>query len=132
MDMADWSVLVGDCREVMAGMEADSVDSIVTDPPYGLSQGPTKYLGEGKGGGFMGKEWDHGVPGVEFWEAALSTGLPGTFRCFSVTQSGITSWRSLPRPKPPVRSRSTLCATILPTSGKWSTSALAATGKLMM
>lgn len=34
----------GDCVEVMAGMEADSFDSIVTDPPYGLE--------------FMGKEWD--------------------------------------------------------------------------
>ena len=28
---------LGDCLEVMAGMDADSVDSIVTDPPYGLS-----------------------------------------------------------------------------------------------
>lgn len=38
------SVLRGDCVEVMAGMEPDSVDAIVTDPPYGLE--------------FMGKEWD--------------------------------------------------------------------------
>jgi DNA modification methylase len=34
----------GDCVEVMAGMEPESVDAIVTDPPYGL--------------GFMGKAWD--------------------------------------------------------------------------
>ena len=34
----------GDCAEVMASMEGDSVDAIVTDPPYGLS--------------FMNKEWD--------------------------------------------------------------------------
>lgn len=34
----------GDCVKVMAGMDAASVDAIVTDPPYGL--------------GFMGKEWD--------------------------------------------------------------------------
>jgi DNA modification methylase len=38
------SVLVGDCVEVMAVMEPDSVDAIVTDAPYGLE--------------FMGKEWD--------------------------------------------------------------------------
>jgi DNA modification methylase len=38
------TVLRGDCVEVMAGMEPDSVDAIVTDPPYGLE--------------FMGKEWD--------------------------------------------------------------------------
>jgi DNA modification methylase len=34
----------GDCVTVMAGMEPESVDAIVTDPPYGLE--------------FMGKEWD--------------------------------------------------------------------------
>jgi DNA modification methylase len=34
----------GDCIEVMAAMEADSVDAVVTDPPYGLE--------------FMGKGWD--------------------------------------------------------------------------
>jgi DNA modification methylase len=34
----------GDCVEGMAALEADSIDAIVTDPPYGI--------------GFMGKEWD--------------------------------------------------------------------------
>jgi hypothetical protein len=53
----------GDCLDVMATMEPDSIDAIVTDPPYGLS--------------FMGKEWDHGVPGVPFWEAALRVLKPG-------------------------------------------------------
>jgi DNA modification methylase len=53
----------GDCREVMAGMDAESVHSIVTDPPYGLS--------------FMGKGWDHGVPGVEFWTEAMRVAKPG-------------------------------------------------------
>ncbi|MBW1779360.1 MAG: hypothetical protein JRL30_01350 [Deltaproteobacteria bacterium] len=52
-----------DCREGMAEMEAESVDFIVTDPPYGLE--------------FMGKGWDKGVPGVEFWEAALRVCKPG-------------------------------------------------------
>jgi len=56
-------ILVGDCRVRMAELEANSVDSIVTDPPYGLS--------------FMGKEWDHGVPGVEFWKEALRVAKPG-------------------------------------------------------
>jgi len=37
-------IIHGDCIEVMAGMDPESVDAIVTDPPYGLS--------------FMGKEWD--------------------------------------------------------------------------
>lgn len=47
----------------MAGMDECSVDSIVTDPPYGLS--------------FMGKGWDKGVPGVEFWAEALRVAKPG-------------------------------------------------------
>jgi len=53
----------GDCREVMAAMDAASVDAIVTDPPYGLA--------------FMGKGWDHAVPGVEFWTEALRVAKPG-------------------------------------------------------
>lgn len=58
-----WAVHHGDCREVMQAMDAESVDSIVSDPPYGLS--------------FMGKGWDHGVPSVEFWQAALRVAKPG-------------------------------------------------------
>jgi len=53
----------GDCREVMATLDAESVDAIVSDPPYGLS--------------FMGKGWDHGVPGVEFWTEAMRVAKPG-------------------------------------------------------
>jgi len=53
----------GDCREVMATLDAESVDAIVSDPPYGLS--------------FMGKGWDHGVPGVDFWAEALRVAKPG-------------------------------------------------------
>jgi len=47
----------------MATLDAESVDAIVSDPPYGLS--------------FMGKGWDHGVPGVEFWTEALRVAKPG-------------------------------------------------------
>ena len=28
---------LGDCLEVMAGMPENGVDSVITDPPYGLS-----------------------------------------------------------------------------------------------
>ncbi len=44
-------------------MADNSVDAIVTDPPYGLS--------------FMGKNWDHGVPGEAFWREALRVAKPG-------------------------------------------------------
>jgi len=53
----------GDWLEVMAGLPEASVDTIITDPPYGLK--------------FMGKQWDHGVPGEPFWEAALRVARPG-------------------------------------------------------
>jgi len=53
----------GDCLEVMRGMDANSVDTIITDPPYGLE--------------FMGKGWDHGVPGQPFWAEALRVAKPG-------------------------------------------------------
>ena len=32
--MSEWTVHTGDCLEVMAGMEANTFDAIVTDPPY--------------------------------------------------------------------------------------------------
>lgn len=56
-------VVCGDCREVMARLDPDSIDAIVTDPPYGLS--------------FMGKDWDHGIPGEHFWREALRGAKPG-------------------------------------------------------
>lgn len=58
-----WELFNGDCLHVMRNMAAESVDSIVTDPPYGLS--------------FMGKDWDRGVPGSPFWVEALRVAKPG-------------------------------------------------------
>jgi site-specific DNA-methyltransferase (adenine-specific) len=59
------TVIHGDCLEVMAAMEAESVDAIVTDPPYGLS--------------FMGQHWDRGVPNVDFWRAMFRVARPGAY-----------------------------------------------------
>jgi len=58
-------LLHGDCLELLKTLPAASVDSFVTDPPYGLK--------------FMGKNWDAGIPGVVFWEAALRVAKPGAF-----------------------------------------------------
>lgn len=54
---------LGDCLSVMAELPENSVDTILTDPPYGLT--------------FMGKDWDRGVPGVAFWREALRVAKPG-------------------------------------------------------
>ena len=58
-----YTLHAGDCRDVMRDYPADHFDSIVSDPPYGLS--------------FMGKGWDRGVPGEEFWREALRVAKPG-------------------------------------------------------
>jgi DNA modification methylase len=58
-------LICGNCLEVMPTLGEASVDSIVTDPPYGLS--------------FMGKDWDHGVPGEHFWREALRVAKPGAY-----------------------------------------------------
>ena len=56
-------IIHGDCLEVLRGMESNSVDAVVTDPPYGLS--------------FMGKKWDYDVPSVEIWAECLRVLKPG-------------------------------------------------------
>jgi len=55
----------GDCLELMKEMPDNSVDSIVTDPPYGLS--------------FMGNKWDYDVPSVEIWKECLRVLKPGGY-----------------------------------------------------
>jgi len=53
----------GDCLEVLRGMPENSIDAIVTDPPYGLS--------------FMGKKWDYDVPSEDIWRECLRVLKPG-------------------------------------------------------
>lgn len=69
-----YQVLNGNSLELLKTLEDNSVDAIVTDPPYGLSQHTqgdivnalTAWLAEEKythgKGGFMGKAWDAFVP----------------------------------------------------------------------
>ena len=48
------TILLGNNLDLLKTLEDNSVDSIVTDPPYGLS--------------FMNKKWDYDVPSVELWK----------------------------------------------------------------
>lgn len=59
----DAVIFKGDCRTVLAELDADCVDTVITDPPYGLS--------------FMGKGWDKDVPGEDFWVEVLRVAKPG-------------------------------------------------------
>ncbi|WP_438282588.1 DNA-methyltransferase [Pseudomonas alabamensis] len=58
-----YTLHLGKCIDAMRAMPENSVDSIVTDPPYGLK--------------FMGKRWDYDVPGVDTWVECLRVLKPG-------------------------------------------------------
>lgn len=58
-----WKILHGDCLAEMEWMANESVDSIVTDPPYGLN--------------FMNKHWDYEVPSIDVWRECLRVLRPG-------------------------------------------------------
>jgi DNA modification methylase len=64
---------LGDCIEVMRTLPDNSVDSIITDPPYHLTS--TKDSKKG----FMGKEWDGGDIAfrTEVWSECLRVLKPG-------------------------------------------------------
>lgn len=59
------TLLLGDCLDILPTLDPDSIDAVVTDPPYEL--------------GFMGKGWDRS--GIAFqtsaWEQALRVAKPG-------------------------------------------------------
>lgn len=86
----------GDCLAVLRTMPDNSVDSIVTDPPYGLTTNKKGGTGvasvnlespygcaricTGNGaGGFMGHKWDSDVPSVEIWAECLRVLKPGGY-----------------------------------------------------
>jgi len=56
-------VLHGDSLQVLKELPDNSIDSVVSDPPYGLA--------------FMGKKWDYDVPSVELWREVLRVLKPG-------------------------------------------------------
>ena len=56
-------IYLGDCIDVLKDVSDNSVDSIVTDPPYSLN--------------FMNKKWDNKLPGVEMWQEILRVLKPG-------------------------------------------------------
>jgi hypothetical protein len=58
-------LLTGDAIVMSDTLGAGSIGSCVSDPPYGLK--------------FMGKAWDHGVPGVPYWEAVHRVLAPGAW-----------------------------------------------------
>ena len=52
-----------DCLKILKTFADNSIDAIVTDPPYGIK--------------FMGKKWDYNIPSVEIWQECLRVLNPG-------------------------------------------------------
>ncbi len=84
------TLIQGDSRLKMAEMEENSIDAIVTDPPYGLTDGPLdieallrewmaggSVCSAGAGCGFMRNKWDATVPSPALWREAFRVLKPG-------------------------------------------------------
>lgn len=97
----DYTLHHGDCLEVLRAMPDASVDAVVTDPPYGLSNtnprrvaetlgrwaaGDTEYVPAGRG--FMGAAWDGFVPPPAVWAECLRVLKPGGHRPGPVRRVG--------------------------------------------
>ena len=76
--------------QVLKDLEDNSIDSVVSDPPYGLSQISTQVFNEcmlkwctddrsfmPSAKGFMGKSWDSFVPPPSLWDEVYRVLKPG-------------------------------------------------------
>jgi site-specific DNA-methyltransferase (adenine-specific) len=77
-------ILLGDCLTILREIPGESVDAIVTDPPYGLGakepaiEAIIQYLQGGvldTAGDFMGKDWQ--IPPVAVWRECFRVLKPG-------------------------------------------------------
>ena len=85
------TIIHGDCLEELKKLEDNSVDAVITDPPYGLSNTKPQQVADvlkawvtgdtvsvpAKRGGFMGKDWDSFVPPPAVWEECMRVLKPG-------------------------------------------------------
>ena len=63
-------LICGDCLAKMKDLKDNSIDTIITDPPYGLK--------------FRDKKWDYEIPSVEIFQEMLRVAKPGaTLLCFA-------------------------------------------------
>lgn len=85
------TVLAGDARFVLPQLPDGSIDSVVTDPPYGLAdmpvskvtaaleawlRGDRSHIPDGRG--FMGRSWDRFVPPPALWDETFRVLRPGS------------------------------------------------------
>ena len=85
------TIIHGDCLEELKKLDDNSVDAVITDPPYGLSNTKPQQVADvlkawvtgdtvsvpAKRGGFMGADWDSFVPPPAVWEECMRVLKPG-------------------------------------------------------
>ncbi len=59
------TIYLSDNRDVLPLLEENSIDAMVTDPPYGY--------------GMKDSAWDYEIPTVDFWKETLRVLKPGAF-----------------------------------------------------
>lgn len=87
--MSNPILLQGDCLQVLKSCPSGVFQAVVTDPPYGLGEikdivgflsswllnrDESQYRGKK---GFLGKDWDAGVPGPPYWKEIFRVLCPG-------------------------------------------------------
>ena len=85
------NVFNADCLEWLRQQPDNSIDAVITDPPYGLSNTKPAQVADvlkawvtgdtvsvtAKKGGFMGADWDSFVPPPAVWEECMRVLKPG-------------------------------------------------------
>ena len=85
------TIIHGDCLEELKKLDDNSVDAVICDPPYGLSNTKPQQVADvlkawvtgdtvsvpAKRGGFMGKDWDSFVPPPAVWAECMRVLKPG-------------------------------------------------------
>ncbi len=59
----NFKIINGESSVELLKIDENSIDAVVTDPPYGIN--------------FMGKKWDYDVPEMELWQQVLRVLKPG-------------------------------------------------------
>jgi site-specific DNA-methyltransferase (adenine-specific) len=77
-----YKLINGNSKDKLKDIESNSIDCMITDPPYGYS--------------FMGKEWDKALPDIEIFKETLRVLKPGAFAfVMSAPRSDVQSRMSI-------------------------------------
>ena len=81
-----------DCSDGLKQLDDNSIDLMVSDPPYALVSGSYND-NKRSSGGFMGKKWDAQLPPIEIWQESLRVLKPGAFAFIMCAPRTDVQWR---------------------------------------